>query len=263
MEKEKMSFFDYIKERSTHKPFLAIILAYATFCLVSGVYFSIAGQTKGWVTSFAYLGFILAIYLGEYLVNLRCGTAFLGGLLFLAGGAILGSCYNFYILVPFFDLLLHTLSGVLFACLGFSLAQLFFGEKTGTKAFFGKLLFGVCFSLTVAVAWELFEYTCSALFGLDMLEDGIIRGFNSYLLSGTHSETVQINDIVKTIVYYGDGLTYVIDGYLDIGLIDTIGDMAVCTLGAVAFALLDGLSYFYCPRLHGALILKVEGKERR
>ena len=94
------------------------------------------------------------------------------------------------------------------------------------------------FSLAVAVLWEMFEYAAYAFAGIDMQEDMIVDGFSSYLLSGSHNQTVTIDGITQTIIHYGDGQTYVIEGYLDIGMYDTLNDMLVCTIGCFLFALL-------------------------
>ena len=49
---------------------------------------------------------------------------------------------------------------------------------------------------------------------------------------------MEINGITQTIIRYGDGQQYVIDGYLDIGLYDTQNDMLVCLIGALALPVL-------------------------
>ena len=111
---------------------------------------------------------------------------------------------------------------------------------THLKNFFLCLLVGALLSLTIANLWEMFEYASYALFGIDMQEDMIINGFSSYFLNGTHSETVVIDGIVKTVIYLSDGNTYVIDGgYLDIGMYDTLNDMLVCLLGCFIFVVIQ------------------------
>ena len=68
-----------------------------------------------------------------------------------------------------------------------------------------------------------------------MQEDMLINGFNSFLLTGTHNKSFLVDGIVKTVIYYGDGQQIVLDGYLDIGLYDTLNDMVVCILGIILF----------------------------
>ena len=143
-----------------------------------------------------------------------------------------------------FDTILHGASGFAYACLGLAGVQLLLGKPETTKQFVAYLVFGFAISMTFEVLWELFEYASTALIGFDMQEDTIIHGFGSYFLSGTHVELVEIEGITQTIIYYGDGLTYTINGYLDIGLIDTIVDMAVCFAGALIYVLLLLIDWF-------------------
>ena len=51
-----------------------------------------------------------------------------------------------------------------------------------------------------------------------------------------------IKDINKTTIYYGNDTITIHDGYLDIGLIDTMEDLIVNFIGALFFSI---LGYFY------------------
>ncbi len=233
----KKTLFTHIKGRLKDSGTLAIMLTYILFCLFSLLYFSVLFNARNMLISALYIFFAPLILIAEWLFKIRCGNLFTCGVLFIATGSILGSCFNFYTTLPFLDTILHGVSGALFSALGFSLAERFFGRISGGRATFGAILMAFSFSLAVAVIWELFEYGCTILLGFDMMEDSIVNSINSYLLAGTHNEAVTIDGITKTVIHYGDGLTYIIDGYLDIGLIDTLTDMTVCTAGALLFTL--------------------------
>ena len=70
-------------------------------------------------------------------------------------------------------------------------------------------------------------------FGKDMQKDTVISAINSVLLTGENtSEITRIGGIGQTIV---NGNDLGINGYLDIGLIDTMKDMLVNFVGAVVF----------------------------
>ncbi len=253
---ERTNFKQYFHERIRGKAFVVILIIYAAFLLFSGVYFFILWQVRNAIMSLAFLVFIPAIFLVEYFLHLRCGNIFTAAILALASGSILGTCYDVYTAFDLFDIILHGLAGVLFACLGFTLAEKFFGAANDKKRFFGCLLFAISFSLAIAVLWEIFEYTCTVLLGFDMMEDSIVRNIQSYLLAGSHNEVVTLDGITKTIVYYGNGKMFVIDGYLDLGLIDTLGDMIICTVGAAVFGGVATWSYFKAPKINKALIPK-------
>lgn len=236
MQKSKQSYFSYVAQRTkSSKPFLIVITLYMAFCLASFVYFIVIGKIRDGIMALLFILFVPITYGLEKSMHIKFVTPFLAGVLFVAMGSIMGAGYDLYSLVPFFDTILHTVSGFIFACLGFGLLQLLIGKAKDNKSFAACLLFGFMFSLAIGLVWELFEYLGTVAFKLDMQEDTVIYGFNSYLLSGTHSETFDVNGIVQTVIYFGNGQTLTIDGYIDIGLIDTIEDMAVCFIGSLVY----------------------------
>ena len=88
--------------------------------------------------------------------------------------------------------------------------------------------------------------------------DSIVKGINSYYLAGSHNEAVILEDITRTIIEYGNGKTYVIEGYLDVGLIDTMHDCLICAVGSIVFALVVILGYFKIPKLNKILIPQIK-----
>lgn len=238
------SYFSYAAQRTkSSKPFFALILLYATFCLASFVYFAVINKVRDSVMSLLFVLFVPLIFLLEKSMKIKFVTAFLTGVLFIAAGSIMGACYDLYTIVPFFDTILHTLSGFVFACLGFGLMQLMIGKAENKKSFLACLLFGFAFSLAIGFIWELFEYFGTSVLGLDMQEDTLVQGFHSYFLSGTHSETFNVDGIVQTVIYFGNGKAVTLDGYLDLGLIDTIEDMSVCFFGGVAYMIVIAIDW--------------------
>ena len=91
-----------------------------------------------------------------------------------------------------------------------------------------------CFSLSVGIIWEFFEFTMDMVFGLDMQKDTIIHSISSVTLDETMSnKIITIKGITETTV---NGVPLNIDGYLDIGLIDTMKDLIVTFIGASVFS---------------------------
>lgn len=252
----------HIRRRSEEsKSYLVVLSVYAAFCLASAVYFFAVGQIRNGSMSLAFILFAPLFFFVEKLLRVTFPTAFAAAALFVAAGGILGTCYDLYTFVPCFDTVLHGVSGFVFACFGFSVLQLFIGVPQDKKSFFACLLFGLSFSLAIALIWELFEYMSSCLFGADMEEDTIIRSFGSYLLAGGHAEIVKVEDIVKTVVYLRNGQTITIDGYLELGLIDTIGDMAICLVGGLVFLLAFTIDRFTGERLSRAFLPRLFSEE--
>lgn len=166
-------------------------------------------------------------------------------LLFIFSAEILGEIQNFYNIIPNWDTLLHTLNGFLSAAIGFSLIDIL----NRADKFHIELspifvaLVAFCFSMTVGVVWEFFEYTADSLLSTDMQKDTIINKISSINLEDKDDFVPKvIKDINKTTIYYDNKSVTVHDGYLDIGLIDTMEDLEVNFVGAIIFSV---LGYFY------------------
>lgn len=166
----------------------------------------------------------------------RLSNVFYGVFSFYAMGPLLGAVYGLYYVTAWWDDLLHVLAGVLFAVCGAYLARyLNRGNETSLAL---SVLFGVCFSLAIAVLWELFEYSSDLFLGSDMQADTVISSIVTKV--GRTDGGVTVFEGIGEVML--DGKPLGVGGYLDIGLIDTIQDMAVETAGAVLYmiyALID------------------------
>jgi hypothetical protein len=161
-------------------------------------------------------------------------------LLFIFAAEILGEIDDYYLLFPFWDTMLHTMNGFLAAAIGFSLVNLL---NDSEKIQFELspifvVIVAFCFSMTIGVVWEFFEFSMDQLFGMDTQKDTIIHVINSVSLSADGSMTT-FKDISQVIV---DGTVLPISGYLDIGLIDTMQDLMVNFIGAAVFSV---FGFFY------------------
>ena len=255
---ERIGFKNYLKECVARKFFFASLVIYVALCLASAIYWCVDFDLRNLLMCLAFILLIPMIFLVEYFVKIRLGELFTLGILFIAYGSILGSCFNLYSTVPVFDTILHGTSGIAFTAFGYCLVEKFFGKAESKKTFAGALTFGIFFSFSVALVWEFFEYGCTCLLGFDMMEDSIVKGINSYYLAGSHNEAVILEDITRTIIEYGNGKTYVIEGYLDVGLIDTMHDCLICAGGSIVFALVVILGYFKIPKLNKILIPQIK-----
>ena len=101
-----------------------------------------------------------------------------------------------------------------------------------------------CFSMTIGVLWEFFECAMDQLFLLDMQKDSIMHSISSVMLDPTGGNTpVIIRDITDVIVVAGgEEIPLGLGGYLDVGILDTMKDLAVNFVGAVIFSF---IGYFY------------------
>lgn len=171
-------------------------------------------------------------------------------LLFIYSAEILGEINEYYIVIKHWDTMLHTLNGFLCAAIGFSLIDILnrkeFFHATMSAVFVALVAF--CFSMTIGVLWEFFEYGMDTIFLKDMQKDKIVTTISTVNI---HPEgkniPVVVKDISKTIIESkdknGNKTETIIDGgYLDIGINDTMKDLIVNFIGAVTFSII-GLLY--------------------
>lgn len=162
-------------------------------------------------------------------------------LIFIFSAEILGEINAFYVKIPIWDSILHTTNGFLMAAIGFALIDLFNrSEKFSIKMSpYFVAFFAFCFSMTVGVLWEFFEFSMDQFFGLDMQKDWIVTAINSVKLNPTGAN-VPIHVDVQSVVINGE--QWNLGGYLDIGIIDTMKDLIVNFIGAVVFSII-GILY--------------------
>lgn len=132
-------------------------------------------------------------------------------LVFAFAAEILGEINHYYTLVNGWDTALHTLNGFLCAAVGFALVDML-NRNRRIKFILSPgylALTAFCFSMTVGVLWEFFEFAGDQFF---------------------------IQDIKDTAITTADGLVIHVNGYLDIVIIDTMKDLFVNFIGAVIFS---------------------------
>lgn len=160
--------------------------------------------------------------------------------IFIFSAEILGEINNFYGIFSNFDGILHTLNGFLAASVGFSLIYLL---NENIESFKLSPIFvcivAFCFSMTIGVVWEFFEYKMDNTFNLDMQKDEYIYNIKTVTLDPENdNNVVKIDNIDKVVIYDKDNKELVnLDGYLDIGLHDTMEDLLVNFVGAFVFCI--------------------------
>lgn len=193
--------------------------------------------------------FLVPIFVDKKL-NIKLPTVFESiVLLFIFAAEILGEVQNFYGIFKGWDTILHTINGFLCAAIGFSLIDIL----NRSHKFHAKLspffvaLVSFCFSMTIGVLWEFFEFGADTILKYDMQKDRIASSISTvYLEPEGKNKPVIINDIEKTVIYSYDDSGDIIEttiegGYLDIGLVDTMKDLIVNFVGAVFFSIIGML----------------------
>lgn len=163
-------------------------------------------------------------------------------LIFIFAAEILGEIQAYYIVFPFWDTVLHTLNGFLAAAIGFSLVDLL--NQSDRMLFQLSPLFtaivAFCFSMTIGVCWEFFEFGMDQIFHMDMQKDTIVHCISTVMLDPTKGNHVKTIAGITDVAINGSNLG--LGGYLDLGLIDTMKDLIVNFIGAVVFSV---IGYFY------------------
>lgn len=161
--------------------------------------------------------------------------------IFIFSAEILGEINAFYVKIPIWDTMLHTTNGFLMAAIGFALVDLFNrSEKFSVKMSPYFVAFtAFCFSMTVGVVWEFFEFGMDWFFHTDMQKDWILPAISSVKLDPAGG-----NDPVRVVVdsLVVNGKDWNLGGYLDIGIVDTMKDLMVNFIGAVVFSVI-GIIY--------------------
>lgn len=171
-------------------------------------------------------------------------------LLFIFSGSILGEIGSFYTYIPWWDTMLHTINGFLMAAIGFSMIDVL---NNSPKFHFSLspvfvVFVAFCFSMTIGVLWEFFEFGMDFFIKTDMQKDVFVSGISSVALNENGiNDPVRYPEIQKTVVYLTTGEEFhtLGRGYLDIGLYDTMKDLLVNLIGAVVFSV---IGYFYLLR---------------
>ena len=164
--------------------------------------------------------------------------------LFIFSTTILGEINNFYGIIPFWDTILHTLNGFLCAGIGFALVDLL--NQNSKQIHLSPLYVAIvafCFSMTIGILWEFYEFTADGVLRTDMQKDRIVQSISSVELNPDRENIpIKVNNIEKTEIYSKDGtITTIENGYLDIGITDTMKDLFVNFIGAVVFSVIGFL----------------------
>ena len=163
-------------------------------------------------------------------------------LLFIFAAEILGELECYFITFPYWDSMLHTTTGFLCAATGFALIDIL-NRNSRIKFELSPIyvaLAAFCFSMTVGVLWEFFEFGMDRIFHMDMQKDTVVSSITSVMLDPTNKNIPVTIDGITSVTVNGQELGF--GGYLDIGLYDTMEDLFVNFIGAVTFSV---IGYFY------------------
>ena len=163
-------------------------------------------------------------------------------LLFIFAAEILGELECYFITFPYWDSMLHTTTGFLCAATGFALIDIL-NRNSRIKFELSPIyvaLAAFCFSMTVGVLWEFFEFGMDRIFHMDMQKDTVVSSITPVMLDPTNKNIPVTIDGITSVTVNGQELGF--GGYLDNGLYDTMEDLFGNFIGAVVFST---IGYFY------------------
>lgn len=144
--------------------------------------------------------------------------------LFLWGAIFAGEVWEFYYRIPIWDDVLHLMSSMMAAMLGFSLIDILNSDERHSafklSPFFVSL-FSVCFAITIGVLWELYEFTFDGLLGLNM------------------QKFAQINSGEGGVLVNLTGRDALKDTMTDL-IVDTVGAIVVSAIGYISLKQRNG-----------------------
>ena len=190
---------------------------------------------------------VLVLFLIPAFIQKNFGIEFPSGLqivimLHIFATEILGELSCYYVRYSNWDTIMHTVWGFLCAAVGFSLVDILNRDNRThfslSPAYLALVAF--CFSMTIGVIWEFFEFGIDVIFLKDMQKDTIVYHISSVMLDETNSNIPIIIDGINSVSVNGQDLG--LGGYLDIGLYDTMEDLFVNFIGALVFSIIGYFS---------------------
>jgi len=213
--------------KNVYSLFKVVVILNLLVCLIN----------REWTATFICLFNVLLFYVSDFVkMKLNYNNFFqILIYIFLLGSLLGGEVYFLYSKIWYFDIILHLLSSFILSGLCFYTVKSF-EINVNTKFF---MLFIFSFAMMVASLWEITEFSVDRLFGADMQKDTVINEINSIFLSDEGDSIVNKKINSMTI---GD---YTINGYLDIGLYDTIEDMMCAVVGSFLFLILGKVKLLF------------------
>jgi len=177
-------------------------------------------------------------------------------LLFIFSAEILGEIHAYYLIFDQWDTMLHTINGFMMAAIGFAMIDILNQHDkfhiTMTPIFVALVAF--CFSMTIGVLWEFYEFSVDMIFQTDMQKDTWIDNISSVAINPANTNVPDIVTVKSFEIVDQDGKirTY-IGKTIDIGLIDTMNDLIVNCIGAIVFSI---LGFFYIKGREKSIVFR-------
>lgn len=237
----EISHVEYYK-KLFHEEKKSVLITYVVlriFVILAAVLSALNGDWQNVFVCLLVLGLFLLPNILEHRLNMTLpSTLEIIIIIFIFAAEILGELSSFFVRYAYWDTLLHTTWGFLCAAVGFSLVDLL-NDSSRIKMHLSPAYLAIgafCFSMTIGVIWEFFEFAMDYFLHMDMQKDTVIHAFSSVNLDPTMSNIpIRVSGITDVAI---NGESLGLGGYLDIGLYDTMADLFVNFIGATVFSVI-------------------------
>ena len=202
------------------------------FAIFSVIYFSLTGGISQILLAVFNVILSLLPFLLEILTKSKISVPIHIFFFIYIIALLLGHSYHFYDYLYWWDSMLHAFGGFTIALIGIFLIPYLNKKQEVSKVM--TVVFALSLALGLSVLWEFFEYSCDHLIGSDMQKDTIINTIRSYYL-GSQIGEIGVIENITSITINGEVMPF--NGYLDIGLIDTLTDLLMALIGSTVLSL--------------------------
>lgn len=242
MKRKKHFWGEYKEQIKTNKLTFTVYVVLRAFVIAAMVLSCVRGDYENlFFCALSLVLFLVPAFVEKnFGIDLPCALEIVI-LLFIFAAEILGEMGNYYMKVSYWDTMLHTINGFLCAAVGFAMVDIL-NRNEKIKFQLSPIFLAIvafCFSMTIGVLWEFFEYFWDCFFQTDMQKDVFVDSISSVLLGDGTNKAVVIDNIKSVVV---DGQSLSNEGYLEIGLHDTMKDLLVNFVGAFVFCI---IGFFY------------------
>jgi hypothetical protein len=94
--------------------------------------------------------------------------------LFIYASMFLGEIQGYYTKFLWWDVVLHTGSGLILGFWGFLVVYVLYSRKKVIMSPVFVAIFSFCFAIAIGTVWEIFEFVIDSTFGLNMQKTGLV-----------------------------------------------------------------------------------------
>ncbi|MBQ4110103.1 MAG: hypothetical protein IJC74_04395 [Clostridia bacterium] len=136
---------------------------------------------------------IAAVFLIRKYTRIFTPYTFYASIVFILLSLLLGKAFHFYEIIPFWDLLLHFISGFITAPIG---KQAYFNLKGDVKNLRLMLTFTLLFAVTLAAGWEIYEFAIDSLLNTNA-QNGSLSDTMWDIIAGSVSGVIYVIVLTK------------------------------------------------------------------